>query len=85
MVEIETENSHNWPIFLFMIKSKRVFLNNFKTKLFSVLGQFTHTVNDLINARGVYLMLGVLGGALNRYEAFIRERRIFHFNVNETK
>ena len=38
------------------------------------------TVNDLINARGVYYILGVLGGAFNRYEAFIREGRLFQFN-----
>ena len=30
-----------------------------------------HTVNELINARGVYSMLGVHVGALNRQEAFI--------------
>ena len=41
------------------------------------------TINDLINARGIYLILGVLGGgggAFNRYEAFIREGRLFQFN-----
>ena len=36
-----------------------------------------HTVNDLINARGVYLILGVQEGAFNRWEAFKRERRLF--------
>ena len=41
-----------------------------------------HTENYLINARGVYFILGVLGKALNRYEAFIRERRLFHSNRN---
>ena len=35
------------------------------------------TVNDLINARGVYLILGVQEGAFNRWEAFKRERRLF--------
>ena len=36
------------------------------------------TVVDLINARGVYLILGVQKGAFNRYkEAFKRERRFF--------
>ena len=29
------------------------------------------TVNDLINARGVYLILGVQEGAFKRWEAFI--------------
>ena len=29
------------------------------------------TVNDLINAQGVYLILGVQEGAFNRWEAFI--------------
>lgn len=29
------------------------------------------TVNDVINARGVYLVLGVQAGAFNRKEAFI--------------
>ena len=32
---------------------------------------FQNTVNDLINARGVYLILGVQEGAFNRWEAFI--------------
>ena len=40
------------------------------------------TVNDLINVQGVYLILGVLGKALNRYEALIREKRSFHFHRN---
>ena len=35
------------------------------------------TVNDLINARGVYLILGVQEWAFNRWEAFKRERRLF--------
>ena len=35
------------------------------------------TVNDLINARGVHLILGVQEGAFNRWEAFKRERRLF--------
>ena len=36
------------------------------------------TVVDLINARGVYLILGVQKGAFNRNkEAFKRERRFF--------
>ena len=36
------------------------------------------TAVDLINARGVYLILGVQKGAFNRYkEAFKRERRFF--------
>ena len=35
------------------------------------------TVNDLINARGVYLILGVQEAAFNRWEAFKRERRLF--------
>ena len=35
------------------------------------------TVNDLINARGVNLILGVQVGAFNRWEAFKRERRLF--------
>ncbi len=39
-------------------------------------------VNDLINTRGIYKILGILGEALNRYEAFIREGRLFHFNCN---
>ena len=30
-----------------------------------------NTVNDLINPRGVYLILGVQEGAFNRWEAFI--------------
>ena len=34
------------------------------------------TVNDLINARGVYLIFGVQVGALNRWEALKRERRL---------
>ena len=38
---------------------------------------FQNTVNDLINARGVYLILGVQEGAFNRWEAFKRERRLF--------
>ena len=45
------------------------------------------TVNDLINVLGVYLILRVPGEALNRYEAYIREMRLFHFsynNVNKT-
>ncbi len=29
------------------------------------------TVNELINARGIYYILGVLVGELNRYEVFI--------------
>ena len=36
------------------------------------------TVNDLINAWGVYEILGVLVKALIRYETFIRD------NVNKT-
>ena len=36
-----------------------------------------NTVNDLINPRGVYLILGVQEGAFNRWEAFKRERRLF--------
>ena len=35
------------------------------------------TVNDLINARTVYLILGVKVGAFNRWEAFKRQRRLF--------
>ena len=35
------------------------------------------TVNDLINARDVYLILGVQEGAFNRWEAFKREGRLF--------
>ena len=35
------------------------------------------TVNDLINARGVYLILGVQEGVFNRWEAFKREGRLF--------
>ena len=45
------------------------------------------TENDLINAWGVNYILRVPGEALNRYEAFIREMRLFHFsytNVNKT-
>ena len=29
------------------------------------------TINDVINARGVYFILGVQAGAFNRKEAFI--------------
>ena len=36
-----------------------------------------NTVNDLINARGVYLIFGVPEGAFNRWEAFKRGRRLF--------
>ena len=36
-----------------------------------------YTVNDLINAQGIYLILGVQVGAINRWEAFKRERRLF--------
>ena len=32
-----------------------------------------NTVNDLINALGVYLILGVQEGAFNRWESFKRE------------
>ena len=39
-------------------------------------------VNGLINAQGVYFILAVLDGASNRYGAFVRERRLFHFNNN---
>ena len=35
------------------------------------------TVNDLLNAKGVYLIFVLKGGASNRYEAFIRRGRIF--------
>ena len=38
---------------------------------------FDITVNDLINARGVYLILGVQEGVFNRWEAFKRERHLF--------
>ena len=38
---------------------------------------FQNTVNDLINAWGVYLILGVQEGAFNSWEAFKRERRLF--------
>ena len=36
-----------------------------------------YTVNDIINARGVYLILGVQVGVFSRWEAFIL---ITHFN-----
>ena len=36
-----------------------------------------HTVNDVINARGVYLIFGVHEGVFNRWEAFKRVRRLF--------
>ena len=35
------------------------------------------TVNDLLNARGVYLILALKGGASNRYMVFIRRGRLF--------
>ena len=35
------------------------------------------TVNDLINAQGVYLISEVQAGALNGQEAFKRDRRLF--------
>ena len=36
-----------------------------------------NTVNDLINTRGVYLILGVQEGAFNRWEVFKRARCLF--------
>ena len=36
-----------------------------------------NTVNDQINARGIYFILRVQEGAFNRWEAFQRERRLF--------
>ena len=39
------------------------------------------TVNDLINAQGVYLILGVQEGAFNRWEAFKRERHELNITV----
>ena len=35
------------------------------------------TVNDLINARGVYLIFWVHEGAFNRWEAFLKKREAF--------
>ena len=37
----------------------------------------TYTVNDLLNARGIYLIFVLKGGASNRYEAFIRRGHLF--------
>ena len=39
------------------------------------------TVNDLINARDVNLILGVQEGAFNRWEAFKRERHELNITV----
>ena len=36
-----------------------------------------YTGNDLLNARGVYLIFVLKGGASNRYEAFFRRGRLF--------
>ena len=43
------------------------------------------TTNDLINAWGIYSVLGVVGEASKRYEASIREGSLFHFNCNNVK
>ena len=40
------------------------------------------TVVDLINARGVYLILGVQKGAFKRQEAFKRERAVYSQKCN---
>ena len=40
------------------------------------------TVNDLINARGVYLILGVQVGAFNSWEAFILVTYFNELNTN---
>ena len=43
---------------------------------------FPYTVNDLIKRPGRLLNFKGSGEMLNRYEAFIRGRRLFHFNCN---
>ena len=39
--------------------------------------EFMVTVNDLLNARGIYLIFVLKGGSSNRYEAFIRRGCLF--------
>ena len=44
---------------------------------------WANTVNDLINARGVYLILRVQAGAFNRWKAFKTERGVYSDNYNK--
>ena len=42
-----------------------------------MLSEVTSTVNDLLNVRGIYLILVLKGGASNRYEAFFGRGCLF--------